>query len=1172
MFDPLDIFLLSLGYLLTLFAIAYVGDRYCQTLVQQAKPLLIALAGTYTTAWMFFGTPAQAVSNGWYIPPTFIGSIAVLSLAPAFLARLVKVAKTSNSTSIADFIASHYGKCQPLATIVTAVAIVAVLPYIALQLKAVAMSFHTLTGQDWQSATIVTPLWRDTALYIALLMALFTIMFGTRHIDSKEHHNGLMLAVAFEALVKLLCFAAIGYFTCFVLFDGIEDIFIQVARHPAVEKLVVARRGDSGFIAATVLGMTALFCLPRQFHILMVESKGPRDTRTLRWLIPVYMLVISFFILPIGYGGYVLLHGQGLNPESFGLQLPMLQQQPLLTLLAYIGGLSAGSSMVIVSCVALATMVCNHMVMPLLLRRRLLAIHSREDMTGVLRLIRRTAIVVLLLLAYSYYRYLAGYTDLGSIGLLALVLVAQFAPAMVGALYWEKGHQYGVMAGLGAGFGIWLYTLIVPALVRAGWLQAELLIAGPFSLTWLRPEQLFNLGWSPLSNGVWWSLAGNFGAYISVSLWCTKRYPQTAGTAKGSIKVGVLREIAARFLGAEQAHLALRTFERQLVVERESEPALTRLLAADHCASETYQAYVENLLAGVIGASSAHQVLYFAGQDKLQIESPSALIEETSQVFQYGREILQASINNISQGISVVDQNLHLIFWNRRYQEMFCYPAEMLHVGRNVADLMRYNAEQGNCGPGPVEEQVRKRIAHMRNGSNYVFQRTRCDGTVLEIRGNAMPDGGFVTTYTDITEVSRTMSELENAKAHLEERVLQRTAELAQAKSNAEAANAGKTRFLAAAGHDLVQPLNASRLFISALQQRPLDIEARRLVNQLASSAQAAENLINALLDIAKLDAGAVTASFSDFPISQVLKPLASDFSALARENGLAFHFYNSSLTVHSDSHLLRRILQNLLSNALRYTEKGRVVLGCRCRSGHLWVEVWDTGIGIAHQNHDDIFIEFKRLASSVDAGREGLGLGLATVKRLCELLQHPLDMSSAPGKGSLFRVVLPLSEQQLPALLVNENSPGPTTLQQLQGMRILCIDNDRAVLSGLEALLESWQCEVACARSYTQAGQCSDTVNPPDMIIADYHLDLSNSEPNNGIDCVLALFALWRQARPCIVISADRTETVRARAHKQGFLFLRKPVKAAALRASLNHAALQLRAQGGSPSKPEQQ
>lgn len=1146
MFEPIDLLVLSLCYLLVLFAIAHIGDKFPQRWVRHSKPVVIALAGTYTTAWMFFGTPAQAVNNGWYIPPTFLGSIIVLLVFPGFLRRLIKASKRAHSTSIADFIASYYGKSQSLAIMITLVAIVAVLPYVALQLKAVAMSYHTLTGQDLRSST--TPIWQDTALYIALLMAVFTIMFGTRHIDSKEHHNGLMIAVAFEAIVKIICFAAIGYYTCFILFDGVEDLVLTAARSPAIETLIAGRAQDSGFIAATVLGMTALFCLPRQFHILMVESESPNDCHTYRWLIPLYMIIISFFILPIGYGGYLLLFESGLHPESFSLQLPMSNQQPLLTLAAYIGGLSAGSSMVIISCIALATMICNHMVMPLLLRQRILNIRGHEDVTGLLRLIRRAAIVILLLLAYTYYRLLAGYTDLGSIGLLALVLVAQFSPAVVGALYWQNGHHKGVQAGLAVGFIIWIYTLIVPSLVHTGWLPDTILSDGLFGIAWLRPEQLFNLNWSPLSNGVWWSLAGNVATYIGVSIGYRKLSPESSENnlnESGYIAVADLRDIAARFLGHEQARLALQSYEGEFDSENIHQPA-----------SKHYLDFVESLLAGVIGASSAHQVLHYARQG---VDSPLELIDETSSVFQYNRELLEASFNNITQGISVIDQNLQLVAWNRRYLELFSYPQEMIHVGRNVADLVRYNAERGECGPGSVEQHVRKRVEHLRKGSSYVFQRVRSDNTVLEIRGNHMPGGGFVTTYTDITEFSRAMSELENTKSHLEERVEQRTAELAQATATAEKSNDSKTRFLAAVGHDLVQPLNASRLFISALQQRPLDVKARHLVEQLAASAQAAESLINALLDIAKLEAGAVKASTSTFNVSSVLQPLASEFHLLAKERQLGFHFHSSSLSVKSDNQLLRRIIQNLLSNALRYTNSGRIVLGCRRSARHLKIQVWDTGIGIAQQHQQEIFVEFNRLIpESVENAQDGLGLGLATVKHLCELLNHKIEVQSSPGKGSVFTVYVPISQHHQIQQNAGENNAITANPQQLQGLKILCIDNDATILAGLEALLESWHCEVIITKSLEQALTHTGD-NPPDVIIADYHLDHNQ----NGIDCVKSLFAAWQVTRPCIVISADWTETVRTRAQKQGFLFLRKPVKTAALRATLNHAALRLNSQG---------
>jgi Na+/proline symporter/PAS domain-containing protein len=744
MLSYLELLLLSLGYLLSLFAIAWWGDRIAESTIKRYKPFIIGLAATiYCSAWSFYGTTAQAAYNGWYFPPTFLGAIILLIFFAAPLKKLIIAAKKGNATSLADYLAMNFGRSRTLAVIVTVICLILLIPYIALQLKAITESFHVLTDNMVHSHYLLdVPIARDTAFYIAMILGLFAIAFGTRHLDAREHHNGLMIAIAFEALIKIAAFTSIAWFVTYGLYDGVGDLVVQAVNSDNVRTLLASQHADQGFLAATVLGLIAIICLPRQFHVLVVESESERDLNTVRWVVPVYLLIFGVCVLPIAYGGLLNFDHLNISAEHFVLRLPLANHRPDLALLAYLGGLSAGSSMVIVACVAMATMISNELVVPVLLKSRWLKRQQDADISLQLRLIRRSIILILMLFAYSYYHLFANNNALGAIGLSSFALVAQFAPALWLTLRHAHKDVSAVLAGIGIGFGFWCYTLLLPMLVRAGWLENGLLADGLAGISWLRPTALFGLsGLSNISHGVIWSLSANI-----LTVYCYIRWRHKADTPRDqpteSLPVYQLQALAGKFLGAEQARLALSQYSERVLPQTQAEPA--------------YIEFVENMLAGVIGSVSARHVVEHARGSE-----PVPILDETSEIYHFSRELLQASIDNISQGISVVDKNLRLVAWNRRYLELFDYPKDLVHVGRHVADLIRFNAVNLNISEaGDVEQFVEKRLAYMAEGSAYIVKRAHSDGRVLELRGSPMPGGGFVTTFTDITGYQQTLDAL----------------------------------------------------------------------------------------------------------------------------------------------------------------------------------------------------------------------------------------------------------------------------------------------------------------------------------------------------------------------------------------------------------------------------
>jgi len=541
----------------------------------------------------------------------------------------------------------------------------------------------------------------------------------------------------------------------------------------------------------------------------------------------------------------------------------------------------------------------------------------------------------------------------------------------------------------------------------------------------------------------------------------------------------------------------------------------------------------------------------------VQIEEVLRLLEQTSDEIRFNRELVKASLEHLSLGVSVVDKNLRLVAWNRRYVEFFDYPESLITAGRPIEEIILYNGHRGLLGAGDIEEKVAKRIAYMREGQAYYHQREMPNGRVVEIRGNPMPGGGFVTSYSDVTAYKQAQRELEQINETLEVRVAERTAELVQAnealreaKAAAERANQTKTRFLASASHDLVQPLNAARLFIASIDRRKLGETEGRLMEQVESSLSSAESLLGALLDISRLDAAAHDLKSEHFSLNRVMEPLATEFGAFAKARGLAFHVVPTKAIVNTDPRLLRRVLQNFLSNAVRYTRRGRILLGCRRVDGALRIEVWDTGPGIPEDKQKEIFEEFRRLDTVQTGTERGLGLGLAIADRMARLMGLPLNLRSWPGRGSVFSVTVPLgdSAQIAPPKQDHARQVG----DRLFGTNVLVLENEPDVLEGMRTLLSGWGAHVIAVRDFDSAEKIYRTqLKVPSLALIDYHLDIDQ----NGIEVFKRMQQMWGRKVPGIVITADHTQQARSHAMEEGLLMLPKPVKPAALRALMTRA-----------------
>jgi len=1149
----------ALAYIGLLFLVASYGDRARRASRDTRKRLLIyplSLA-IYCTSWTFFGSVGSASRTGYEFLTIYIGPVLMIGLFAPLLARIVRLAKAQNITSIADFIAARYGKGQAVAATVALIAIVGTVPYIALQLKAVSASLETIISHVSPGHSVVSPVLGDIALFVALSMATFAVLFGTRHIDATEHQDGLMLAIATESMVKLFAFLAVGTFVTFWISGGPGALLEAALANPSAVATFSREPAFDTLAATTLLSFVAIILLPRQFHVAVVENNNEAEIKRARWLFPLYLVLINLFVIPIAIAGLSTFAPGEVDSDMFVLALPLQAGSSIFTIAAFVGGLSAATAMVIVESVALSIMVSNDIVMPLVLQRRVALISGRDNIGSLLLKVRRVAIFGLLLLAYLYYRS-AGEAQLASIGLLSFAAIAQLAPAFFGGLIWRRATAAGAIAGMSAGILVWGYTLLLPTLSDIGVIGQRIITEGPWALTILRPQHLLWLDLPPLVHGVLWSLTINLICYIGVSL---RREPtpierlqanlfvpsELAPMApsfrlwRSSVTVEELSQTVARYLGEERTRTALESFAASERISAEpKDEADFRLVR-----------HAEHILASAIGAASSRLVLSLLLRKRtVSTKAALKLLDDANAAIQYNREILQTALDHVRQGIAVFDKDLQLICWNRQFGDILDLPPSLIRTGSGLADILRFNGRRSDIGPEQIDEFVHNQLARYVSGSEPFLERFAA-GMVIEVRANRMPDGGIVTTFTDITASVEAAEALERANETLERRVHERTEELtrlnaalARAKADADAANISKTKFLAAASHDILQPLNAARLYVTSLTERRRGHEDTRLIDNVDASLEAVEEIIGALIDISRLDTGAMRPEFASFRIDELLRQIELEFAPLAAAKGLELAFMPCSAVVRADRRLLRRLVQNLVSNAIKYTPAGRVLVGCRRRGRMLRIDVYDTGVGIPQDKQRDIFMEFHRLDEGAKIAR-GLGLGLSIVERIARVLGGDVEVVSEVGRGSHFAVSVPLSTAA-PVELPAREEPRLDT-GQLIGTAVLCIDNEPSVLDGMETLLQGWGCEVIKAPDLdTALAAIEESSIVPNGLLVDYHLDRGN-----GIEAIVALRARCGDV-PAILITADRSPTVREQARAEAIQVLHKPLKPAALRALL--------------------
>ena len=1123
----LAVLVMTIMYMAMLFAIASWFERPASRnrkgtfLGRNLYALSLAI---YCSSWTYYGAVGTASRSGWEYLLIYVGPVLGITLLFPFWQRIVSSSRRENVGSMADFLSSRYGKSMWLGAAVTAVAIIGCVPYIALQLRSIAMAAKVVNINSVIEGT--EPL---AVLIIAAALAGFAILFGARRPDLTEHNRGLIRAIAVESIVKLCALLVVSVFAASLLINSpksLSDIILYV------EPLGHVPEMGPRFWAILLVATLAIFCLPRQFHVGFVESGSREQITRAQWLFPLYLLLTSVAILPILAAGSENLWG--LNPDLLVLALPFTKGQSAITAIVFVGGFSAATAMVIIEAVALSAMVSNNLVLPMMPSLRA-GNQPKGDASKTILMIRRLSIICILFLGWLYYLAMDPTSGLADMGLVSFTALAQLAPALLGGVIWRKGHVNGALAGIAAGMAVWLVMLALPQIAP---------------VLNIRMHDSFDLD-DALATAVFLSLTLNLGLYIVVSRASTPRLidrvqarafidhlgPEWLDNSNSPSGASVqdLRVLVGRFISEERANNAFKAWATETnTTLRDNDPADAALARA-----------AERMLAGAVGAVGARRIISaaLAGGGRAP-EDVVRMLDEASQAVQFNREILLTTLDNIHQGVCVVDEDMGIVAWNRPYVEMFDFPHSFLHVGMPVETVYRFNAERllNDPASAQIEALVQHRLDAISRRTRHEITMTLPDGRIIYAVGEPISGGAYVIAYTDITEERLAAQQLENANEMLEARVTERTEQLEAARDLAERATASKTRFLAAASHDLLQPLHAARLFIAALREDPkiANSDSRSLAINADRSISSANRLLTALLNLSKLEAGGVKPAVAPLSLSILFSDIAREFTPLAEAKGLKLRVIPSTAWIMSDRDLLRSMLQNLIANAIRYTDDGRVVLGARHSGPNIEIVVADSGRGIPEGDRAAIFGEFVRLPGA-PVDEPAAGLGLAIVQRLSELLVHPLSLSSKEGRGSLFRISAPRIEAPAPRYetkVVERRKP-------LSGLRILCVDNDPAIAEALEILLKRWGAEPVTANSLEMVKAIE---TPIDAALIDLHL--GDHEPDG-----FAVIAYLKEqgVERIALVTADTRDNLSDLVDRAGVTLLRKPVKPANLKAFLS-------------------
>ena len=973
-----------LGYLVFLFLVAALAERFGERfMTPRLRTTTYVLAiSVYCTAWTFYGSVGLAANRGLEFLTIYLGPALVALLWPTVLRKLVRVAKEQRITTISDLIASRYGKSGPLGTLVAVLVVCGMIPYIALQLKAVSASFRMMIAQDSMLANF------DPSVIVAVTLGFFGILFGARNLDFTRQQTGLMTAVAVESLVKLVAFIAVGTFVTWTLFDGFDDIFTRAAAHPEWTSLLTLDAPPAAsytrWTAMLFVSMVAVMLLPRQFHVLVVQNPAERDVHTAAWAFPLYLLAINVFVLPIAFGG-LLYFGDATAADSFILGLPLGHGARLMAVIVFLGGFSAATAMIVVDSLALSKMVANDIVLPFIVRNREFAEVYWAGLAAT-----RLGVILVLVLGLMWAQLEGGFL-LVEMGLLSFIAVAQCAPAIFLGLYWRRGGRRGAFAGISLGFAMWFYTLIVPALVRDELLPVSVLTQGPFGIAWLRPTALFGLeGLDPLAHGVFWSLLVNVGAYLIGSVTGTQDADE--------------RSQAAAFVGhAEKteaprvpAILSVPEIERLIhlyVPEDEADAVLREIFAGKSAGELTVpelleaRVRLERVLAGSLGAAAARYIV----EDRFTISTGEAaqLVDSfraMQRSLRTSEHLLASVVESVEDCIFTTDVEGRLVSLNRAGQRLMAVKAAALVPALTCLDLLD-EGERKRVGPALARVTAEGRawrgnvVGITRAGQRFPAHLALA--CVFDAQRKAV---GAVGVLRDLTEQVAT-----------QQRLIQRE----------KLASLGE--MAAGVAHEIRNPLGGIKMATRLLASRdaPGAPISQEMAQSIVSGIAEIESIIADLLDYAR----DTRLDLQEYPLARILEDVVNGCRAEAEQHGIEVRAsqVDPEIVALVDGPRLRQVFTNVLTNALEATDRqprARVEVRLFRRGASAVAEVRDNGVGMAAEQRDKVFLPFFTTKPT------GTGLGMAIVKKIMDLHNGEIEIDSLPGGGTAVRLVIPRAAQ----------------------------------------------------------------------------------------------------------------------------------------------------------------
>lgn len=1149
-------------YLGGLFALSQAGRRRSPLFETPfARRLIYALGccvnwgfGTGLAMTSLGGTGSETIFV-WLVPPL------VFAVSRRLIRKMIALTRQRGVTTVADFASAAYGKTLAVGAIIATCLFFASIPLHATLLKAICLSFSALLGEE--QPPNLPGLTQNFCIFLACALAIFTIATGTRRPCKGGHQRGISLVVAAETILRILAVAVMFVYALSAISGGLSGLVTSVFQNQRAHDLLSAWP-HVPMITLALMGCGGLLFVPSQFQMTVIENIDTRDIGPATWIFPAVSIGMVLLSIPLLLTG--LLDSPVSNVERIeAYSLPLLAHSGFIKAAGLFAGYSAITSWILVSTTTVASVVSNDLVIPAFLhpwmRRRF-----REDGNFAARvlMIRRLTILASFFLSclccVSFDQPALDVAMKLSIG-----LFAQAVPACTFAMILTNPPARCAVLSMIAGLLAWAYTMALPLAAPPG-AFGHLFIDGPFGIAWLSPVNFFGLHVEPFTDGVIWSLGANFTVFAASWAWPARSRPLNSGSLMASL--APLRETSVDAFFQRGGKVTLAALRNTVIQYLGEQPAISafndylngRSLVFDPLreADSFDLAFGENLLATAIGNATAHLVVTLFLQRQALAwprASGSSSVKLTKKSESNEAGLLSETVLTPKHGMVLFDPDLRLVAWNITELKKLSSTADFLEIGLTLREVVERSVKAGFYGPDDKDQRIEERCAALLDTSRikrYVLM----SGRIFECRSLLLPDGFLSLHYIDITDDVRAERTLEAENETLERRVRERTEQLLRlnedlikAKAEAEEANISKTRFLAAASHDLLQPLNAARLYATSLKERirartPGD-DSLALALNVEDSLEAVEDILTALLDISHLDAGATKPETTAFPINDIFRQVQLEFEPTSREKGLAVTFVASSLPIVSDKRLLRRVLRNFLSNAIKYTPEGRVLVGVRRRGTQARIEVWDTGIGIPKSKQRSIFREFERLPDAVQTA-PGAGLGLSIVKRLGRLLNHEIQVRSRPGLGSVFAVIVPRAAT-VPA--ANIYMPAAATGRQgtLEGLEVAVLDNETSILMGMSALLGGWGCRVTIGHSLDALRAVLGEANiTPDVIIADYRLT-----HEDGISAIDALRSQYGPAH-AILITADRSPQLRDIVQSKNIRFLNKPVKPAILRSML--------------------